>query len=232
LLALTSVTVPLASLPLLPILRTHVIAALAASHADPWATAVWWNRPYSWIFCGGPPGRWVVGTLLGFRVLREQRIPEPSWLSGSLVTQPHARMVILVGAATLLWLFAVAMTIVVAVGVTRSQTTLDSACTRSGNTARTITNRFVCIPYSDTPDSFGSTSAVQWTPATPGDRHEPHNTHRTHPILITERVYDLGWRENWRRVMAQPLFDHGMPCQGVYKWPKMNPTVIRRMKGY
>lgn len=106
-LALTSVTVPLASLPLLPILRTHVIAALAASHADPWATAVWWNRPYSWIFCGGPPGRWVVGTLLGFRVLREQRIPEPSWLSGSLVTQPHARMVILVGAATLLWLFAV-----------------------------------------------------------------------------------------------------------------------------
>ena len=107
LLALTSVTVPLASLPLLPILRTHVIAALAASHADPWATAVWWNRPYSWIFCGGPAGRWVVGTLLGFRVLREQRIPEPSWFSGSLVAQPHARMVVLVGAATLFWLFAV-----------------------------------------------------------------------------------------------------------------------------
>jgi palmitoyltransferase len=107
LLALTSVTVPLASLPLLPLLRTHVIAALAASHADPWATAVWWNRPYSWIFCGGPAGRWVVGTLLGFRVLREQRIPEPSWFSGSLVAQPHACMVVLVGAATLFWLFAV-----------------------------------------------------------------------------------------------------------------------------
>jgi hypothetical protein len=106
------------------------------------------------------------------------------------------------------------MVIVVAVGVTRGQTTLDSACARSGNTARAISNRFVCIPYSDTPESFGNTSAVQWTPETPEDRHEPHNTHRTYPILIKERVYDLGWRENWRRVMAQPLFDHGMAHQG------------------
>jgi palmitoyltransferase len=101
------VTVPLASLPLLPVLRTHVIAALAASHADPWATAVWWNRFYSWIFFGGPSGRWAIGTLLGFRLLREQRISEPSWLSGSLVAQPHARVLILVGVATLIWLFAV-----------------------------------------------------------------------------------------------------------------------------
>jgi palmitoyltransferase len=107
LLVLTSVTVPLAGLPVLPTLRTHVIAALAASHADPWATSVWWNRPYSWVFFGGPAGRWVAGTLLGFRVLREQRIPKPLWLSGTLVAQPHARVVILVGVATLIWLFAV-----------------------------------------------------------------------------------------------------------------------------
>lgn len=107
LLVLTSITVPLASLPLLPVLRTHVIAALAASHADAWTTDNWWNRPYSWILCGGPPGRWVVGILLGFRVLREQRIPEPSLLSGHLVAQPHARVAVLVAAATLIWLFAV-----------------------------------------------------------------------------------------------------------------------------
>jgi len=101
------VTVPLASLPILPVLRIHVIAALAASHADAWATSVWWNRLYSWIFCGGPAGRWVVGTLLGFRVLREQRTPDPSWFNGSLVVQPHSRVIILVGFAALMWLFAV-----------------------------------------------------------------------------------------------------------------------------
>jgi hypothetical protein len=109
------------------------------------------------------------------------------------------------------------MTIVVAKDVTRGQTTLDSArFTISGSSARTSTTRFVCIPsrYSDAPDSVGNTSAVHWTPATSESGHEPHNTHRTYPILVKECVYDLGWRENWRRVMAQPLFDHGMPCQG------------------
>jgi hypothetical protein len=107
LLVLTSFTVPLASLPILPVLRTHVVAALTASYADAWASGIWWNRVYSWIFCGGPAGRWIVGTLLGIRVLRERRITEPSWFSGSVVAQPHARVVILVGFAILIWLFAV-----------------------------------------------------------------------------------------------------------------------------
>lgn len=105
------------------------------------------------------------------------------------------------------------MTIVVAADVTKGQTTLDSTCIRSGNTAPTASSRLVCIPYSDSSDSSGNTSAVRWNPTTE-DRHETHNARRTYPILINERVYDLGWRENWRRVMAQPLFDHGMPRQG------------------
>src|SRR6266576_4255773 len=103
------------------------------------------------------------------------------------------------------------MAVVVAIDVTRGQTTLDSArFTISGSSARTFTTRFVCIPSrnSDAPDSVGITSAVHWTPATSEGRHEPHNTHRTYSILVKVCVYDLGWRENWRRVMAQPLFDH------------------------
>lgn len=106
LLAVTSVTVPLASLPILGVLKSHVVAALAASHADTWVTDVWWDRPYSWVVCGGPPGRWIVGTLLGFRVLRARRVPQP-WLSGSVIAQPHARLVVLVGFAALLWIFSV-----------------------------------------------------------------------------------------------------------------------------
>ena len=52
-------------------------------------------------------------------------------------------------------------------------------------------------------DALGDTSAIHRTLATPGDKPGPHNTQRTCPILIIGRVYDLGWRENWRRVMAQ-----------------------------
>src|SRR6266478_6223557 len=109
------------------------------------------------------------------------------------------------------------MTIVVAIDVTKGQTTLDGVrFARSGSSARATTH-FVCIPsrrYSDTPDSTGNTSAVCWTPATSEDKREPRNTHRTYAILANERIYDLGWRENWRQVMAQLLFDHGMPHQG------------------
>ncbi|KAI0287819.1 DHHC palmitoyltransferase-domain-containing protein, partial [Russula brevipes] len=230
LLTLTSVTVPLAALPLFPILKAHIVAALAASHADGWTTDVWWTRPYSWILCGGPPGRWAVGTLLGFRVLREQRIPELSWFTGSLVAQPHARVVVLVGAATLSWLFAVSMTVAIAVDVTKGQTTLDGLGfrrTQPGNATRTTTGRFVCVPYSNALAPLANTSALH--------------------LEINERIYDLGWRENWRQVYAQPLLNHGTPSQGsvslffflrllfslslcsVFKWPKMNPAMIRRM---
>ncbi|KAH9058921.1 DHHC palmitoyltransferase-domain-containing protein, partial [Lactarius deliciosus] len=196
LLAVTSVTVPLASLPILPALKNHVVAALAVSHADTWITDMWWDRPYSWILCGGPPGRWVVGTLLGFRVLRAQRVPEP-WLSGSVIAQPHARIVVLVGAAALLWIFSVSMTVAVARDITRGLTTLDGIRVR--------------VPRRGNP----------WN--CPGSR----DSHLVHPVLTGERVYDLGWRENWRRLLKQPLFDNGTQHHG--RWPKMNPAMIQRM---
>jgi hypothetical protein len=62
LLAVMFVTVPRASLPILAVLKSHFVAALAVSHAGTWVTDVWWDRPYLWIQCGGPPGRWIVGT--------------------------------------------------------------------------------------------------------------------------------------------------------------------------
>lgn len=231
LLAVTSVTVPLASLPVLPVLKGHVVAALVVSHADTWITDVWWDRPYSWILCGGPPGRWVVGTLLGFRVLRARRVPEP-WLSGSVIAQPHARIVILVGAAALLWIFSVSMTVAVARDVTRGLTTLDSIrvrVPRRGNPARTTTGRFVCIPYSCNQISLANASAIHTTSGAQWNCPGSRNSHLVHPVLTGERVYDLGWRENWRRLLKQPLFDNGTQHHGVYKWPKMNPAIIQRM---
>ncbi|KAH8983289.1 DHHC palmitoyltransferase-domain-containing protein [Lactarius akahatsu] len=203
------------TLPILPVLKGHVVAALAVSHADTWITDVWWDRPYSWILCGGPPGRWVVGTLLGFRVLRERRVPEP-WLSGSVIAQPHARIVILVGAAALLWIFSVSMTVAVARDVTRGLTTLDSIrvrVPRRGNPARTTTGRFVCIPYSCNQISLANASAIHTTSGAQWNSPGSRNSHLVYPVLTGERVYDLGWRAKL----------------AVYKWPKMNPAMIQRM---
>ncbi|KAI0291672.1 DHHC palmitoyltransferase-domain-containing protein [Multifurca ochricompacta] len=246
-LILTSVTVPLASLPVLPVLRTHVVAALGVSHADAWAVDVWWDRPYSWILCGGPLGRWVVGILLGFRVLHAQRIPHP-YLSGSLIAQPHTRVVVLVGAATLIWIFAISMTVAVARDMTRGQTTLDTIRFRvpcSGKASQATTGRFVCILYADGSVSSANASAVNIIAATSGNSLESRNVRRIYPVSNREHVYDLCWRENWRRVLAQPLFGHQIPRHGrvfwlfarlsllsflsVYNLPKMNPEMIQRM---
>jgi hypothetical protein len=106
------------------------------------------------------------------------------------------------------------MTVFVAADVTRGQSSLDTmrlrVLRRAEPTARTDPSRFVCIPYSDTQVSFANTSAVRGTPAAQGDSPKLHDTPRIYPIPIEERVYDHGWRENWRRLFAQPLFDQGM----------------------
>jgi len=112
------------------------------------------------------------------------------------------------------------MTVAVAFDVTKGQSTLDSVrvrVPRAGQSARTITGRFVCIPYSETPESFANTSAVRDIPTAAALGNSPtriYNARRIYPIPIEERVYDLGWRENWRRVLAQPPFDRGATCRG------------------
>lgn len=114
------------------------------------------------------------------------------------------------------------MTVAVAFDVTRGQSTLDSVrvrVPRAGQSART-TGRFVCIPYSETPESSANSSAVRDRDilTASGNGPQSYNTHRIYPIPIEERVYDLGWHENWRGVLAQPLFDRGTPCRGSVVW--------------
>ena len=40
------------------------------------------------------------------------------------------------------------------------------------------------------------------------------NTHFVYQFLTEEHVYDLGWRENWGRLLKQPLFDNGTRHHG------------------
>jgi hypothetical protein len=107
------------------------------------------------------------------------------------------------------------MTVAVAADVTRGQSTLDGMrirVLRRGPTARTDPSRFICIPYSHTQVS-ANTSAVRSIPAAQENNAKLHDTPRIYQIPIAERVYDLGWRENWRRLLAQPLFDQGIPSR-------------------
>jgi hypothetical protein len=104
------------------------------------------------------------------------------------------------------------MIVAIARDITRGLTTLDGirvTVPRRGNAARKTTGRFVCIPYSSGLTSSAHASAIHTTSGAHWNTPGPRNPHPVYPVLAEERVYDFGWRENWRRLLKQPLFDNG-----------------------
>lgn len=111
------------------------------------------------------------------------------------------------------------MTVAVSRDITRGLTTLDSLRVRvpkRGTAARKTTGRFVCIPYhySSKLITSSNSSAIHVTPGAQWDSPRFYKPPHVYPVLAGERVYDLGWRENWRRLLRQPLFDNDIQHRG------------------
>lgn len=107
LLYLVPLTFLVATLPIGQVLLGHVMCALKASKDDKWASYVWWNWWGSWILCAGPFGRWIVGTILGYAVIKgTNESPSPT-LPGQLIEEPHLRVLITAFFVSLLSIFAV-----------------------------------------------------------------------------------------------------------------------------
>lgn len=67
---LTPLLITVAFFPTFHLIRMRVLQALSASQQNEWIRRNWWDKWYSWLFVGGPPGRWIVGTVLGVRDLQ------------------------------------------------------------------------------------------------------------------------------------------------------------------
>lgn len=102
---LTPVAFYIAVWPIFGHLASHMNIALQTSRADPWSRR-WWDWPGSWVLVAGPFGRWIIGTILGFQVLRSGRNESDSY-PGHFIEKPHMRIVTVVGLGLLLSLFAV-----------------------------------------------------------------------------------------------------------------------------
>lgn len=76
LLLLTPATFTICIFPVAELLWGQISDALVASKADVYIQEMWWTRAYSWAF-GGPFGRYLIGTTLGLRLLRE-RLHDPA----------------------------------------------------------------------------------------------------------------------------------------------------------
>jgi hypothetical protein len=92
--------------PMASVLWDHVNLALFVSQSDPWAMETWWNWYGSWIFFGGPLGRWLWGAAIGFRLLKQQDGASRIVYLGELIERPHLRVFAVVLPAGIMSLFA------------------------------------------------------------------------------------------------------------------------------
>lgn len=103
LLYITPMTSIIAVLPIIRPLFHHVYLALRLSQTDTWARTVWWDWWGSWIFVGGPLGRWFGGISLGFWIRRARRADEGG---GMMVERGYGRLAGVVAIAMLFSLFS------------------------------------------------------------------------------------------------------------------------------
>ena len=99
----TPILVAVALYPVYSVLIARVSSALYISQRTVWIREIWWDKWYSWLFIGGPPGRWVVGTVLG---VKELQMNEDIRYPGERVIYAGAGLLLSFGFALLLGAFA------------------------------------------------------------------------------------------------------------------------------
>ncbi|KAJ7173765.1 DHHC palmitoyltransferase-domain-containing protein [Mycena filopes] len=184
-----------------PLLR-HMSLALTVSRLDAWTNEVWWQWYGSWIFFGGPLGRWIFGMVLGFRILKSQRRADLP-----LVEQPSLRIFVICAIGLLLSLFTLTLALWTIKDLLRGLSTLDAMQERRTRNH----SRFICIPLDDVASSRGVGATRNKIVA----------------VLPEERIYDLGSWSNLRDIMERPWRD--APHTAALKWPRINPSVLDRM---
>lgn len=225
---LTPLTWGFAVYPILrPTLR-NIFEAISFSQKDPWIRQQWWDWYGSWIFFGGPMGRWAWGAIAGFHILAARREEADASIPGQFVEKPHLRMALIIGSTFLLSVFSIVAILpypLKRTGLTMypsqglSATTIWSVLQgttalerlrplpRQRQNSSTPPYHMICIPdliagscgLRDKQAELDTTTK-EGLPPTP--RATPG---AIFPVFPGERIYDRGWVTNWRYFMAQPL---------------------------
>ncbi|KAL5492235.1 PFA4_2 [Sanghuangporus weigelae] len=164
--------------PIIPILPARISHVFWVSRQTLWIREQWWDRWYSWVFIAGPPGRYMVGTLLGLKQMQDTECQGYECESpGTAIAKPGIRLILTIVFAVFLSIGTGIMAFATIRDITLGQTTLDTFRERGASGAeRRGPSSFLCIP--------ATSSLVE---------------RRVYEVLPGERLYDLGWRENWRR---------------------------------
>ncbi|KIJ55263.1 hypothetical protein M422DRAFT_63391 [Sphaerobolus stellatus SS14] len=222
LLAIIPPTLVTLSCPILPLLSSQASLALEESYNSSWAHWVWWEKWYSWIAVAGPPGRWIVGTVIGYWLLDAEQCDS----LGCMLQNPHARVLLTVIFALILAIFSLGLGLATAWRIHRGETTVERARTRLGASTYIVINDIV-LSASTTAVSTASSPSVSQVFPTSVETPEI----KVMELLRYERPYDLGPSENWKQFWRLSLF---VRRDGAVKkdvlGPRLNPKVLERMQ--
>ncbi|KAF9453584.1 hypothetical protein P691DRAFT_22803 [Macrolepiota fuliginosa MF-IS2] len=207
----TPVAFTIGVFPVVRLLWSQILDALEASRMDPNTQRIWWSRIYSWAL-GGPLGRYLFGTILGFRILKGNLDVIDNQTSGSLVEVPHVGLHMTVIVGFVVSIFSFILAIKTSLQLLKGLTTLEAL--RLQAMGKQNIPLFLCIPdENDHPlDAGGTTSPASVVI----------------PLHLGEPIYDMGARDNflslWRRSFIPPKAD-----RQNFDWPLINPTLIKRL---
>ncbi|KAG5732662.1 Palmitoyltransferase pfa3 [Termitomyces sp. T112] len=182
LLYLTPATFIFAVAPFVKTLSLHIYLAFDVSRNDLWTVQNWWDWYGSWIFFGGPLGRWFWGIALGFRILKSRG--RDYNLSGEFIEKPHMRLLVLVLCSGIISIFALGLAIMTTRAILLGTTSIETLGQRLGPQGQDLLRShttFICIPHM-------------------GSRR------RVYEIPKSEKIYDLGIKYNWRSLLEAPLY--------------------------
>ncbi|KAJ6624940.1 DHHC palmitoyltransferase-domain-containing protein [Mycena sp. CBHHK59/15] len=209
--------------PIHRIMAHHMSIALAVSQQDPWAREVWWDWYGSWIFVGGPPGRWTLGVALGFHILKTRRRHDLP-----LIEQPNLRLFTICTIGLIFSLFALTLVIWTTKDAFRGLTTLDAMQKKRGRRHPQPFARFVRIPkilLSGSRLQEDGSSHVDDNGSSVSSHHSLVDR-----VLPDEHLYDLGHASNIQELFDRPLFFQDETKINMYIWPKLNPMVLNRVQ--
>ncbi|CAE6440865.1 unnamed protein product [Rhizoctonia solani] len=226
-----------------PIIRPTLDGAHAmylVSRSHPGCNRLWWDWWGSYVVFGGPGGRWVLGTALGYWVAKPQAPVNPHMCRYGLpYMRPTINAVLTLTIALSLAGFCLVLALRMVFHLLKGQTTIEALQTASLRGRDDTPRRFLWLPSPAHPqvtDSSLRVAPVGIEAPIEGIRHRTplSSDHlRTHGSVVSldpdARIYDLGIWRNAKTAWSKPMFSPRFPSRTLREPPEINPDMIKRI---
>ncbi|QRW03066.1 DHHC palmitoyltransferase [Ceratobasidium sp. AG-Ba] len=224
----------------LPIIRPTLDGAYEmylVSRNDPTCSRIWWDWWGSYLVFGGPGGRWVLGTALGYWVAKHEPPSNPQRCHfGLLFMRPNFSAAVTLATALSLAGFCLVLAIQMAFRLLRGQTTIEALQSQSYTKTNDL-RRYLWVPLPLLASPPATDHATQQGTSSESLRHrarEPlqgsgNATGIAFSIPWNERIYDLGTWRNAKRFWAIPIFGLKHRTSMLGEPPIISTRLIRQI---